>query len=446
MGCYKMVEDSKMNSVFARRKSSEKFLKRNGFNAKLLGLCDRNKNDLSQDTVPLENQVAGHCASDGKSSLGMLKHKDGYVLKPIEKPVQGEREIKFYEELQEATDPVSTALRSFVPQYLGTTEMKINEKDIKFLILKDVTDGFAEPCVMDVKIGKQTWDPEATEEKIKNEQKKYMECKRDLGFCIPGFQVYKISNGKLMKYGKDYGKRLNKSSVIDAFRIFLNADSGLSRHLVLQFVARLWRILCWCRSQRLYRFYSSSLLLIYDARRLRQTLGTGLARPLSPTLSASCSANGRFNSPPASPLFEAPLTPDRLGQSVFFPDRSTRLSSCSSSASTSASGTPTSSLSRQNSFLSDDSWHPSFEEICRTHSLINNYEKDLQSMKENYTFQLEDLLSAERRGTREPWVKIKMIDFAHAFPGVGSDPDVNYLEGIENLVKVFESLLEEVVC
>lgn len=58
----------------------------------------------------------------------MLKHKDGYVLKPIEKPVYGEREIKFYEGLQSATDNVSVELRKFVPKYLGTTTLRINEK------------------------------------------------------------------------------------------------------------------------------------------------------------------------------------------------------------------------------------------------------------------------------------------------------------------------------
>lgn len=68
---------------------------------------------------------------------GMLKHRDGYVLKPIEKPVYGEREIRFYQDLQCATDTVSVELKKFVPKYLGTTTLKINEKGkvcIKLLI------------------------------------------------------------------------------------------------------------------------------------------------------------------------------------------------------------------------------------------------------------------------------------------------------------------------
>ena len=41
--------------------------------------------------------------------------------------------------------------------------------DVKFIILDDVTNDIAEPCVMDIKIGRQTWDPEASFEKRKNE-------------------------------------------------------------------------------------------------------------------------------------------------------------------------------------------------------------------------------------------------------------------------------------
>jgi 1D-myo-inositol-tetrakisphosphate 5-kinase/inositol-polyphosphate multikinase len=41
--------------------------------------------------------------------------------------------------------------------------------DVKFIILDDVTNDVTEPCVMDIKIGRQTWDPEASLEKRKCE-------------------------------------------------------------------------------------------------------------------------------------------------------------------------------------------------------------------------------------------------------------------------------------
>lgn len=59
---------------------------------------------------------------------------------------------------------------------------------------------------------------------------KYADCKRDLGFCIPGFQVYKVYNNELIKYGKDYGKKLDKDSAVDG-KIFLNTRQVTNMNL-----------------------------------------------------------------------------------------------------------------------------------------------------------------------------------------------------------------------
>lgn len=32
---------------------------------------------------------------------------------------------------------------------------------------------------------------------------------------IPGFQVYDVSTGRIKRYGREYGKKLNESTVID---------------------------------------------------------------------------------------------------------------------------------------------------------------------------------------------------------------------------------------
>lgn len=81
--------------------------------------------------------------------------------------------------------------------------------------LEDITDGMTEPCVMDVKIGRRTWDPLASPEKRASEELKYVETKKAYGFCIPGFQVYRIPAGNLNKYDKDYGKKLNSETLVE---------------------------------------------------------------------------------------------------------------------------------------------------------------------------------------------------------------------------------------
>lgn len=50
------------------------------------------------------------------------------------------------------------------------SELRCLFTDMRFLVLKNATHGFAEPCVIDIKIGKQTWEPGASDEKKENEQ------------------------------------------------------------------------------------------------------------------------------------------------------------------------------------------------------------------------------------------------------------------------------------
>lgn len=147
----------------------------------------------------------------------MLKDKqDGSVLKAAVKPVCGAREIEFYDSLTENhNNQTLKALRQLVPDYRGTIKMSFRGKIIDFIKLADLTHEMAEPCVIDIKIGKRTWDPLATHEKILAEEQKYEACKQNLGFCIPGFQVYDIKTGRIKKFGKEYGKKLNQNTVKD---------------------------------------------------------------------------------------------------------------------------------------------------------------------------------------------------------------------------------------
>ena len=53
-----------------------------------------------------------------------------------------------------------------------------------FLVLDDITEGFQLPTVMDIKIGKQTWGPDASEDKKIRESSKYCGTKGPFGFRL----------------------------------------------------------------------------------------------------------------------------------------------------------------------------------------------------------------------------------------------------------------------
>ncbi|GLV34456.1 Inositol phosphate kinase 2 [Carabus blaptoides fortunei] len=385
---------------------------------------------LPDDTVPLENQVAGHMFEHGKSSIGMLKHKDEFILKPITKPMCGERETRFYAELQTSKDPILQQLKQFVPAYHGTKTIAIGGKDVTCLVLDNITKGLKEPCIIDIKIGKRTWDPLATNDKIQNETTKYMESKRDAGFSIPGFQVRNIRDGKLYKYGKDYGKKLNGNSVKEALKLFLNAESGcLCRPLLVQLLGLLWRILHWCRTQRKLRLYSSSLLLVYDARLLRHYYSSNV------TSSAANQLNNGYkrSRPPSLILTDTSHNTSTAGFSGQFTSDGPKFERSLSTTPTQIIPTPATAVNN------NCPWKKSLRKLQRTHSFANNYEEDLQHLRQNYVYMLDDLVD----DSTNVWANVKMIDFAHVFPAEGNTLDTNYLDGIENLVKILEGFLQE---
>lgn len=355
--------------------------------------------DLPQGMVALENQVAGHTFQSGTDAIGLLKDQhDGSIMKPASKPMCGAREIGFYESLVDAKHEDLVFLKDLVPEYRGTTKLQLGGRDIDFIKLTNLTHGMIEPCIMDIKIGKRTWDPLASKEKREAEEQKYLECKHNLGLCIPGFQVHSITTGKCKKFDKDYGKKLNQKSIKDALRIFLNSEAGLSRGLLMQFLSGLWKVQKWARTQKLVKLYSSSLLLVYDARRLRNSL--------------QCSKkNGALISPGNSNLSLQEQGVNGTGTPFQFP------------------------VERK---ISEPV--QCYQRVQRSHSSQNNFDKDLQSIPRNYNFMMDNLIAMDEN---KEWAFIKMIDFAHVFPSEDDTLDTNYLFGVDNLVKLFEEFLKE---
>ncbi|XP_017790126.1 PREDICTED: inositol polyphosphate multikinase [Habropoda laboriosa] len=389
---------------------------------------------------PLESRVAGHSLDSERQTIGMLRTSNGRVFKPVIKPLLGKREITFYENLQISQDPVMIQLKSYVPRYYGTAELQIFGRQITFLKLKDITEGMAEPCVMDIKIGRRTWDPLATPEKKATEELKYAESKRTYGFCITGFQVYSVTSGQLKKFGKHYGKNLDAKAVVEALKIFLNIspERPPCRQLIVKLLSFLWKILLFFRTQRLFRFYSSSLLVAYDAKRLRHYLRLnekGVNRSSDGNVDSKSFSTTNSHRTTTSNVFDATsnnvdTSRNRTTERVHFIKRSISLSS-------------EYDWSKKERIVNrSESCSPDFQadRPCRTNSCASNFDDDIVRMKEDYDDLVNELTSSSEE--KQNWVRINMIDFTHVFPAEDhSTLDRNYLEGIENLIKLVEMFL-----
>lgn len=105
----------------------------------------------------------------------MLKHADGFVMKPVQKDKRGKTEIEFYEQVSHSTHPVVSQLQNLIPRFLGIHKFALNNAGIisfdpymyesnvwnvfckytanYFLKMEDIAAGSAKPCIADIKIG-----------------------------------------------------------------------------------------------------------------------------------------------------------------------------------------------------------------------------------------------------------------------------------------------------
>lgn len=81
--------------------------------------------------------------------------------------------------------------------------------------------------------------------------------------------------------------------------------------------------------------------------------------------------------------------------------------------------------------------------LFRTHSYTHNFDNDIKEIKEDYATILAELCGKSK--DQQNWVRINMIDFTHVFHAEDNDFDNNYLEGLENLIKLLERFLARVI-
>jgi 1D-myo-inositol-tetrakisphosphate 5-kinase/inositol-polyphosphate multikinase len=225
------------------------------------------------DTEALDHQIAGHART------GVLKHRLGYVLKSVQKPPLGPREMEFYGRVYDShgsDEPgIHSLLREWIPKFYGVTCIESKKEDggverKEYLVLDDIAQGFKKPCIVDVKMGVKTWDPLATEAKIEHEKKKYIGTKEPLGISVTGMQFYDMTEQRAVKLDKEFGKHLNVDNIYQAFEEFFNRKAGIHRTIAAKLVEKLIPLNKLFDAQRYYSFYSSSLLIVYDADRINK--------------------------------------------------------------------------------------------------------------------------------------------------------------------------------
>jgi len=148
----------------------------------------------------------------------------------------------------------------------GLRRILQNQQKIhKCILLENVTSKFKKPCILDLKMGTRVHgDYDGDDKKKRHQAKCEQTTTKKLGVRLCGMQVYNAADDCYHCRDKYFGRTLDRSALLKSLDEEFFIKKTNRNQIIQTIIDRLAEMKRSLEELRSYRFYSSSLLIIYD--------------------------------------------------------------------------------------------------------------------------------------------------------------------------------------